>query len=605
MGEDTSPGQGVTADLIEAATIEGLWGLDETELGPAPSGLPPAAPAPGTGWVRVDLPDGGWLAWSAADGAPVTRTRHAGGPVWYREDDEHRSAYPVGPDRVLALLEGRGLRPHRDAVIADLRTAVRHAHVVRAGWMRLADQVPRPTDRDGGGAAMLAGERLAATRGRPFHPTARAVGGWTDEELARFGPMAAEPVPLDWVGLRRDHVRLGPGANAGRLAELVLDGHDAARVAGTLAERCGTGYLAIPVHPFDGEHVLPKEFADEIRDGVVVPLGRAGHGRPTASLRTLALPGPGPRHLKLPLGVTTLGAARLLPPRHLDHGDRATRVISAVLRSDPALAGRVTIADEGDWAGFAVPDGSDEFADRPGRLAAQLRHYPDVGGGCPLALAALAAPGWEVLGPLLGVTDRDGAERFLSELTTDVLTVGFGFLGHGVLPEMHGQNVVLAFDPEAARPARARRMVLRDHDTLRVHPAWADAAGTPDPGYRIAPGAAQSLVLERPEQLVGYLQTLVVQVALRGVAVAIGEHFGLPESAWWARVRELVPVALDAADPPGPVRDVLAELLLEAPTWPARAVLGPLLDRGPSDGVSMPAAAVPMPNPLHAPRGAR
>lgn len=602
MGEGVTPGQWVTADLLEAATLEGRWALDECELGPAPPGLPSAAPGPGTGWVRVDLPDGGWLAWSAVDGAPVTRTRHAGGPVWYRESAEHRSAYPVGPDRVLALLEGP--RPHRDRVLADLRAAVAHAHVVRAGWRRLPDRVPRPTDHDGGAAALLAGERLAATRGRPFHPTARAVGGWTGEHLARFGPMAGDPVELDWVGVRRDHLRLGPGPDADRLADSVLDGPDAARVADLLAERCGAGSVAVPVHPFDAEHVLPVEFRDEIRDGVVVPLGRAGHGRPTASLRTLALPGAGPRHLKLPLGVTTLGAARLLPPRHLDHGDRAARVISAVLGADPALAGRVAIADESDWVCFAAPDGSDAFADRPGRLAAQLRHYPELG-ACPLPLAALAAPEWDVLGPLLGVRDRDGAQRFLSALTADVLAVGFGFLGHGVLPEMHGQNVVVGFATEPDRPARVRRLVLRDHDTLRVHPDWAAAAGTPDPGYRIAPGASQSLVLDRPERLVGYLQTLVVQVALRGVAVAMGEHFGMPESAWWAELREIVPAALAAADPPAPVRDALAELLLAAPTWPARAVLGPLLERGPSDGVSMPASTVPIANPLRADRRSR
>ncbi|MFP5070886.1 IucA/IucC family siderophore biosynthesis protein [Pseudonocardia nantongensis] len=504
---------------------------------------------------------------------------------------------------MLDLLEPEGSRPHRDAVLSDLCTAVRHAHVVRVGWNRRTDRVPRPSNRDGGGGAMLAGERLAATRGRPFHPTARAVGGWTGEELASFGPMAAEPVPLDWVGVRRDHVRQGPGPHAGRIAELVLDQTGVASVTAALAERCGSGYLALPIHPFDGEHVLPKEFDEEIRAGIVVPLGRAGEGRPTASLRTLALPGCVPRHLKLPLGVTTLGAARLLPPRHLDHGDRAARVLSTVLHADPWLASRVAIADEGDWAGFAVPDGSDEFADRPGRLAAQVRHYPGLG-ECPLPLAALAAAEWDVLGPLLGVDDRVGAERFLSGLTADVLAVGFGFLGHGVLPEMHGQNVVVAFDIGADRPARARRLVLRDHDTLRVHPDWAIPAGTPDPGYRIAPGAAQSLVLERPEQLVGYLQTLVVQVALRGVARAVGERFGLPEDAWWGLLRELVPVVLDAADLPAPIRDTVSELLLAEPTWPARAVLGPLLDRGPSGGVSMPAGTVPVPNPLRAVRRA-
>lgn len=610
MRDVPSPGLGVTADLLEAATAEGLWGLDGCELGPAPSGIPSGVPDHGTGWVRVDLPDGGWLSWSATDGAPLTRTRHAGGPVWHRDGPGPGPVSPVGPDRVVALLTGAdpGVLPrHRDAVLADLRTAVLHAHVVQAGWARVSDRVPRPGIRDGGGAALLAGERLAATRGRPFHPTARAVGGWTGRDLARFGPMTADPVPLEWVSVRRDHLRLGPGAGADGLADVVLDQAGAARVATVLAERCGAGYAALPVHPYDREHVLRDEFAAEIRAGIVVPLERVGQAHPTASLRTLALPGRRlPRHLKLPLAVSTLGATRLLPPRHLDHGDRAARVITSVLRADPRLAARVGVADEGDWAGFALPDGSDEFEDRPGRLAAQVRHFPDLASdeACPLPLAALAAPGWDILGPLLQVGDRTTAERFLAMLTIDVLAVAFGFVGHGVLPEMHGQNVVATFGPGTSGPARVRHLILRDHDTLRVQPGWAQAAGTPDPGYRIAPGAAQSLVLDQPDRLVGYLQTLVVQVALRGIAVAVGHRFGFPETVWWDLVREAVPVALDAADPPGPVRDVLAGLMLEAPTWPARAVLGPLLDRGTSSGVSMPAGTVRVPNPLRVGRWA-
>ncbi|HEX2262263.1 MAG TPA: hypothetical protein VHH52_00655, partial [Pseudonocardiaceae bacterium] len=52
---------------------------------------------------------------------------------------------------------------------------------------------------------------------------------------------------------------------------------------------------------------------------------------------------------------------------------------------------------------------------------------------------------------------------------------------------------------------------------------------------------------------------------------------------------------------PGRVADVVERELLHAQTWPSRLVLGPLLHRGRSGGVSMPAATGRVPNPLAPP----
>jgi staphyloferrin B synthase len=509
----------VMRDLLDAAVAEGLV----------------SAPLV-SGRVHVALPDGRELSWPARPGGVLQATRSVDGPVLL-------DGVPVpAPSAVLRLLAPDA--PCVDAVARDLDTAVAHAL--------------DPPSED---LTENLGEVLAAVRGRPFHPTARAVSGWGADDLARWGP--GRTVALDAVAVRADHLRLG----AGGFPDL-LDAPD--------------GYRVLPVHPFDREHVLPVAFAGEIADGIVVPLARGvGEGRVTSSLRTLDL-GDG-RHLKLPLGVTTLGSTRLLGARSLDLAQRGERVLRDVLAADPDLAARVAVADETAWAGFARPDGSDEFDDRPGHLAAALRVLPPPTGSHRVPLAALSAPAWD--GPLAALGDP---EVVFGAVVESVVEVGIGFLRHGVLPEMHGQNVLLDVD------ARSTRLVLRDHDAVRVHP---DRLTVPGPGYRFTPGGTQSLVLDTPAELIGFFATLAVEVGLGGVVDALVRHTGAPEPRWWATIRRAVEGAVArTADPE--VRSTLQAVLLDADTWPYRTVLRPLLERGPSPGTSMPAGVAYVPNPL-------
>ncbi|HYZ07293.1 MAG TPA: IucA/IucC family C-terminal-domain containing protein, partial [Pseudonocardiaceae bacterium] len=171
--------------------------------------------------------------------------------------------------------------------------------------------------------------------------------------------------------------------------------------------------------------------------------------------------------------------------------------------------------------------------------------------------------------------------------------LGLGFLRYGVLPELHGQNVVVAL-----RGGAVDRFVLRDHDTLRLYPEWMAAEGVADPGYRIAPDAPQSLRLPSAEALLGYLQTLGFQVNLYGIADALCRHYGIGEQVLWAALRGAVVETLARLALPGRVADVLERELLHAPTWPSRLVLGPLLRQGRSGSVSMPADVGRVPNPL-------
>ncbi|GAB3475612.1 IucA/IucC family protein [Amycolatopsis cihanbeyliensis] len=541
-----NPGELVMRDLVDALIQENLFGFAEGRADTETGHYEVAAPGPP---IRLLVRDGGALQ----------RHRFAGGPVRHGDTE-------LTPDALLRLLAADS--PHGARVAADLRTAVEHAEVTLTARRRFTGP---------------GGERLAATRDRPFHPTARAAVGWAAAELAEYGPMRRESLALAWVAVPADLLRFGGGPGSADLPAMLLTDHDRDRLAEAL--RGLDGWRALPVHPWQLEHVLPREFpANRLR-----PLPRAGRFHPTAALRTLGSATENGVHVKLPLGIATLGAARLLPPRYLDNGERAERTMRTLLAADPLLRHRVALCDERTWCGWHAAEG-DEFADRPGQLAAQVRRYPPIEpDALALPMAALAAHEWDHLS---GLIDREPV-AFFTETAEIFLKVALGFLRYGVLPELHGQNVVLVL--RAGSPVR---LVLRDHDTLRLHPAWMAAAGVPDPGYRVKPGAPQSLRLDSPAELLGYLQTLGIQVNLYGIADALARHLGIAEGVFWRRIRTAITGALDTLELPGHLANLVKRRLLDAPHWPSRQVLGPLLREGSSTGVSMPASTGQVPNPL-------
>jgi len=553
----------IMADLVDALIQERLFGFGE---------MPPAGFNGAERWLSVRCRAGCVVRVRVRRATALQPYRFARGPVLC-------GVRELAPHELLGLLAGDG-EPCAEHICADLRSATEHARVTLAARH---DLVPEPGD-------LLASERLAATRGRPFHPTARAAAGWTADELSKYGPMRREPLGLDWLAVRSDRVCLGAGAGGDQLASLLLDARDAAalgdRAAALDGERC-----LLPVHPWQAEHVLPTAFGAELRSGCMRFVARGvGRFHPTASLRTLAAPDP-VLHVKLPLAIATLGATRLLPPHYLRNGERAEELMRALVERDPVLRRRAVLCDERTWCGWS----DSEFAPRAGQLAAQLRRYPrdvfEQPGTLIIGMAALAAHEWKTLGPAIR-GDLDPV-WFFAKLARAFAETALSFLRYGVMPELHGQNVLVVL-----RDGVPWRFVLRDHDTLRLHKPWMEAAGVADPGYRIRPGAAQSLLLDRGEDLVGYLQTLGMQVNLYAIADALSRHNGVAEDVFWEQQRLAVTGCLRDLDLPAWTERIVREQLLRAPTWPSRQILAPLLAQGSSAGVSMPATTGSVRNPL-------
>src|SRR5207253_3927334 len=106
---------------------------------------------------------------------------------------------------------------------------------------------------------------------------------------------------------------------------------------------------------------------------------------------------------------------------------------------------------------------------------------PGPDGTAPGLARLIADRGDDPASPAAALATFDDVARVVSE-------VALACFGLGFMPELHGQNAVLVVDG-----GRVTGIVLRDHDTLRLHQPWLADAGLADPGYDVKPGTTNSL----------------------------------------------------------------------------------------------------------------
>lgn len=439
---------------------------------------------------------------------------------------------------------------------------------------------------------LMSWEALSCLKDRPFHPLARAKD-WDVSDGTAYLPETASLFALHWVALPRDQVR-GSACSGQPLADILLDRTQQDALADKARARGADGevYLWLPVHPWQWERLnrtAPSELA------ACIDLGRGpGAVLPTASLRSLAIIGRPDIHLKLALSVNALGAVRTLPPRYLHNGMLASACLEILRRRDDWLATHLLLCEENDWWALRQDDA---LQDEPGELACLIRRYPVLPNVMLIPMAALpvvsadgALPAFDQLvGP---AGHEDEVWKLFADIAHALLELGLRCFAGGVMPELHGQNVVLAFQGQ-----RIIALVLRDHDSLRICPPLMQAQGLAAPDYVFDRSIPNTLELNTPRQLLAYLQTLAIEVNLYAILAALAERYGREEAHGWYIVRTVLEDCLARIALADEIASQTKSLLLDEPSWPFKQVLGPLLNR-PSFGTGMPSSMGRLANPL-------
>lgn len=453
-------------------------------------------------------------------------------------------------------------------------------------------------------------EQCAALRDRPFHPVAKAKKGFSEADYRAYMAEFGTEVALRWVAIPRAALAAGDGVDdpfTSRPEHFLLSETQQAALRRELERRAiADTHVAVPVHPWQLEHILPAMLPGELEDGVCIALDfEHGGFVPTSSVRSLAPTDGSCHYLKLPLGIHSLGASRYLPAIKMINGQRSERLLRQAVLKDSVLAERVFICDETRWWSYLPPRAS-LFDEGPRHLAALVRSYP----------AALLRDQETRLIPMaaLGVTPARGQPHFfdqwlgyrrlaaepgavmtlLRELCDRFFDINLRMFRLGMLAEVHGQNAVLVW-----RSGRVDGLLLRDHDSLRIHVPWLERAGMADPEYRLKPGHANTLYHDTPEDLLFYLQTLAIQVNLRAIIEVVAAHYALAPAQLWMVMRETIEAAIERIDFTDAARALLRRRLFDSPTWPLKLLLRPMIERAAGPG-SMPFGKSVIANPFHA-----
>jgi siderophore synthetase component len=504
--------------------------------------------------------------------------------------------------RQLISVDQRVCYPNLDGVCDDLTCSLEHLSLA----LQASESITEPHVTDFASLRWI--ERLASLRDRPFHPTAHAKSGWDAADYYRYSAAYGQNFPLHWVAVRRDVVLAAPDARTRTPAQFLLSDQEQA-LLGVAMESAGVtsdSYIPLPVHSWQMQHVLPQMYADEWMQRLCVALLSTPGYVATSSVRSLVSERQeySNYHLKVPLGIASLGALRLLPSRYLENSLRGQQLVKELVARDQFLRETLLYCKEDLWWAFHTTY-NDHFADKPGHLACQLRYYPAEVRGAGTVLAPMSALSVVIpeKGNLLfdhllktrfGETGhREQIITLFREICDHFIQVALVCAVYGVMPEIHGQNTLFLF-----QDGHVRRLLLRDHDTIRIYQPWLEAAGLTDPHYIVKPGTQNTLILQSPAGLLSYFQTLGVQVNLYAIACALREAYRLPEALLWYEIGASIEQALDTLPLAAQQRDIFADLLLASPSWPTKWFLRPLLERQGAGGGSMPSAIGSGYNPL-------
>jgi siderophore synthetase component len=581
--------------LVREGLLQGTEREGDALAVPLGAGTLVARVAARRAFGRVELKSP--IVWERPDGPPVELTHPLALSALL--DDGDAGWRVLGVETAdgcanLALARAYAARKRRD-LGARARALGAHSAAELASALRRVEP---------GFSASTFFERLCV-EGHRLHPGAKTRLGLSPEAVVAYGPEFDGEPALRLVAVLRSRVRWAGFADP---SAPILAAHPAIAPAAR-RELSARGldpdaYALVPVHPWQCREALPRHYAAELAERVIVPL--AGVSLPceaTAAFRTLAPAGGGPYAFKVAVDAQMTSTVRSISPQTALNAPRFSAMIAEVFRREPALARAMTPVDEVAGVCFepdaTEPDG-DARRERRRNLTAVYRVHVDTLVGpdeLPIVGAALYAES-PVSGRLVGAeliaafgrergipTPREAALAFVRAYAEKLVPGALTLLArYGVALEAHLQNCVPVF-----AGGTVRRVLIRDWGGARVHRPRLAAQGLEadfEPGSLTV---TDELAVARAKLFYTLFQNHLAEI----VAIAAAEAHS-DEAPCWAIVREVAGATYRdlAADPATREAARSDWAALSAPLVPHKALASMRLRAGGGDH------HVLVPNPL-------
>ncbi len=417
------------------------------------------------------------------------------------------------------------------------------------------------------------------TLGHPWHPNYKTKLGLSPTAVVAFSPEFEACVPVVLCALHRQWAHVESLSEPEQYRNW-WQGHFPL-AAGQLTECLRAGgldpddYLPLPVHPWQAAEELPRSFAREMADRLlVVTTIIAFNGQPTMSFRTV-VPDAGPCSpmVKLPVALRLTSVQRTLSPRSARMGPRVSGLLLRMLDQEPQIRAVLNIVPERIGVHYAPQPPDDErsrhlavlYRDNPSSVLQPGEMAVPVG-----SLFALDEHGQPLLRQWVRLAQGDDSRPELLRFYRDYLSITVpGLLGlyllYGVAFEAHQQNSFMVMSPEG----QLSRLMVRDFGDIRIHRQTLHRQGL-------------DLQLHDPKMTLyddaGFVRDKLLHTAfmchLGELTLLCARHWKVPEDTLWNELASHVSDCFEnLRERVEPQRWALERLALLEQDWPAKSFL--------------------------------
>nr|WP_274704577.1 staphyloferrin B biosynthesis protein SbnF [Staphylococcus ratti] len=314
-----------------------------------------------------------------------------------------------------------------------------------------------------------------AMEGHTYHPSYKSRLGFTLADNLKYGPDFKPSIHLKWVAVPKDKVQqtISKTVDPTTLLHQQLGASTIEKFEKTLRRHVDdiSAYAWLPVHPWQFDHVIANDLAEEWLNGELILLGESQEAYvPQQSIRTLSPVEKDKYYIKVPLSITNTSTKRVLAPHTIENAAQITDWLKRIQADDRYLRDDLRTVFLGEVLGMSYINhhlSSDKRTATYGALGAiwreNLYHYLEANEEA-IPFNALYSKDINDMPIINQWIEQYGLETWMAQfIKVAVRPLIHMLYYHGIALESHAQNMMLIH--ENGWPTR---VAIKDfHDGVR------------------------------------------------------------------------------------------------------------------------------------------